>query len=159
MRNALKTCLTSATIALLALGAFAPTLPAQGKGQMVIVFRDGRRQSISLAEIARVEFENTGTTAYQVGSAKFLGRWKVGDGAGGTFEITLKPGGVANKTLGQHDGTWTVAQGEARITWKDGWKDVIRKTSRGYQKIAFRPGTSFDDSPNNIAEAEYTEGH
>ncbi len=159
MRKMLKVSLTLAAITLLTLGGLAPGLWAQGKGQLVIVFRDGRRQSFSLAEIARVEFENTGTTAYQVGSAKFMGRWKVGDGAGGTFEITLGPGGKAHKTLGKADGSWTVVNGEARITWNDGWRDIIRRSGRKYQKVAFQPGASLDDSPNNVADAEYLEGH
>ncbi|MBZ5564587.1 MAG: hypothetical protein LAP13_19485 [Acidobacteriia bacterium] len=158
MRTLLKASLASAAVALLALGGLTPALAAQDKGQMVIIFRDGRRQTFSLAEIARVEFENTSTTSYQVGSAKFMGRWKVGDGAGGTFEITLQPAGKAHKTLGQADGTWTVVKGEALITWKDGWRDIIRKSGRKYQKVAYQPGASLDDPPNNTADAEYLEG-
>lgn len=159
MRHLTKVSLASAAIGLLAIGMFAPTLLGQSKAQMVIVFKDGRRQSFSLLDIARIEFQDTAGITSSGGSARFLGRWKVGDGAGGIFEITLKPEGKAHKTLGQAEGTWTVENGEARVTWKDGWKDLIRKSGHKYQKLAFRPGTSFDDSPNNVADAEYTEAH
>ncbi len=158
MRTLLKVCLAMAGIALLVMGGFTTPLLAQGKGQMVIIFRDGRRQAFSLADIARVEFETPSPTSYQPGSAKFMGRWKVGDGAGGTFVITLDPGGKAHKTLGQADGTWTVVKGEARISWKDGWTDIIRKAGSKYQKVAYPPGASHDESPNNVADAEYLEG-
>jgi len=161
MRSQIKILLAPAALVLLALAGFAPGLLAQGKdqGKIVIVFKDGRQQSFPLAEIARIEFQDVAVAASAVGSARFLGQWKVGDGAGGTFEITLKPDGKAHKTLGSPDGTWRVEKGEARITWEDGWKDLIRKSGGKYQKLAFRPGTSFDDPPSNVAEAEYTEAH
>jgi len=161
MRIQIKILLAPTVIVLLALLGFAPGLLAQGKGQgkIVIVFKDGRQQSFPLAEIARIEFEDMAAAVSHVGSARFLGQWKVGDGAGGTFEITLKPEGKAHKTLGAAEGSWTVEKGEARITWEDGWKDLIRKSGGKYQKLAFRPGTSFDDPPSNVAEAEYTEAH
>ena len=56
MRILLKVFLASTAVALLAMGGLATPLLAQGKGQMVIIFRDGRRQAFSLADIARVEF-------------------------------------------------------------------------------------------------------
>ncbi len=159
MRTLLRATLASAALALMTMGGFGTPLMAQSKGQMVIIFRDGRRQAFSLADIARVEFETPSTTSYQLGSAKFMGRWKVGDGAGGTFQITLEPAGKAHKTLGQADGTWRVVKGEALITWNDGWRDIIRKSGPKYQKVAYQPGGSLDDSPNNVADAEYLEGH
>ena len=85
------------------------------------------------------------------------GRWVTA--RGGTFSITLKPEGKAEKTLGSRDGTWTVVNGEARVSWQDGWHDVIRKVGNKYQKAAFGPGSSFDDEPSNVAQAEYTEPH
>jgi len=161
MRSQIKILLAPAALALLALVGLAPALLAQGKGQgkIVVVFKDGRQQSFPLAEIARIEFEDLAAGVSHVGSARFLGQWKVGTGAGGTFEITLKPEGRAHKTLGAAEGSWTVENGEARITWKDGWKDLIRKSGGKYQKLAFGPGKSFDDPPSNVAEAEYTEAH
>ena len=125
-------------------------------GSIVIVFRDGRQQSFRLADIARIEFNSPAEKA-SVGQARFLGEWKVGNGAGGTFFITLKPDGVAHKTLNSVDGTWTVVNGEAHIAWDDGWQDIIRKVGGRYEKVAYSPGSSLSGPPNNVAEAVYTE--
>ena len=127
-------------------------------GSIVIVFRDGRQQSFRLADIARIEFSFPAGKA-SAGQARFLGEWKVGDGAGGTFFITLKPDGVARKTLGSEGGTWTVVNGEAHIAWDDGWRDIIRKVGSRYEKAAYSPGSSLSGTPNNVAESVYTEAH
>ena len=76
---------------------------------------------------------------------------------GGTFLITLYRGGEAKKTYGSGHGTWTATDGEARITWDDGWRDAIRKAGDGYEKAAFEPGKTFSDAPSNVAEAKSTE--
>ncbi|MGA3164733.1 MAG: hypothetical protein ABSF14_01300 [Terriglobia bacterium] len=127
-------------------------------GSIVIVFRDGRQQSFRLADIARIEFSSPAGKA-SAGQARFLGEWKVGDGAGGKFLITLKPDGVARKSLGSVGGTWTVVNGEAQIAWDDGWHDVIRKAGSKYEKAAYSPGSSLSGQPDNVAEAVYTEAH
>jgi len=91
-------------------------------------------------------------------SASFVGRWEVGLGAGGeTFYITLARGGQATKSHGAPHGTWTMHGDEARITWDDGWHDVIRKAGDHYEKAAYAPGKSFSDPPANVAEATRTE--
>jgi hypothetical protein len=126
--------------------------------KVVIVFKDGHQQSFRVADVARIEFSQSARSVSTT-SVRFVGRWKVGDGAGGTFYITLKPDGKAEKTLGSRDGTWSVVNGEARVSWQDGWHDIIRKVSNKYQKAAFSPGTSFDAEPSNVAQAEYTEPH
>ena len=91
-------------------------------------------------------------------AASFTGEWKVGLGMGGeTFLITLEKGGQATKTHGAPNGTWTVFGDEARITWDDGWRDVIRKSGNHWEKAAFAPGKSFSDPPSNIAGATRTE--
>jgi hypothetical protein len=152
-----------AAVALLAIAAPAATpkqRPAKDNGQnsIVIVFKDGREQSFSLAEIDRIEFSSPAQSALPVGSARFLGDWKVGDGMGGTFIITLKPDGKAHKTNGGGgEGTWKAVNGEARISWDDGWHDVLRKVGNKYEKAAYAPGRSLNDEPSNVAEAVYTE--
>ena len=91
-------------------------------------------------------------------AATFTGEWKVGLGAGGgTFIITLEKGGKATKTHGAPNGTWTVFGDEARITWDDGWHDVIRRAGNKWEKAAYAPGKSFSDQPDNIAGATRTE--
>ena len=123
-------------------------------GTIVIVLKNGKQQSFSLADVARIEFNTSAGAPLVRGRSRFLGDWTVGDGAGGKFTITLKPDGSAHKTIGGHDGTWTVVDGEAQITWEDGWHDAIRKAGAKFQKVAYSPGTAFSDKPNNVADAE-----
>lgn len=45
--------------------------------------------------------------------------------------------------------------GEAHISWDDGWHDVIRKVGGGkHEKLAFEPGKSFSDEPSNVDYAK-----
>lgn len=88
----------------------------------------------------------------------FVGRWEVGLGvAGQTFYITLEKGGQASKSHGSPHGKWAVYGDEARITWDDGWHDVIRRAGNHYEKAAYAPGKSFSDPPDNITGATRTE--
>lgn len=91
-------------------------------------------------------------------SGSFVGRWEVGTGVGGqTFYITLERGGKAIKSIGSPRGRWTMYGEEARISWDDGWHDVIRRAGNHYEKAAFAPGKSFSDQPDNITAAASTE--
>ncbi len=126
------------------------------KAPAAIVYRDGHREKIS-AEIDRIEFSDSGMTARLPGRNHFIGKWEVGSGSGNsTFFITLEENGDARKSLGAEHGTWTLVDGEARIAWDDGWHDVIRKVGTKHQKVAFEPGKSFDDAPSNVTEARNT---
>jgi hypothetical protein len=90
--------------------------------------------------------------------ANFIGEWKVGLGVTGQFfTITLEKGGKATKSHGSPDGTWTVYGDEARITWNDGWHDVLRRAGNHWEKVAYAPGKSFSDQPDNITGATRTE--
>lgn len=91
-------------------------------------------------------------------AANFVGEWKVGVGvASETFTINLEKGGKATKSHGSPNGRWTVFGDEARITWDDGWHDVIRKAGTHWEKAAYAPGKSFSDPPDNITGATRTE--
>ncbi len=78
-------------------------------------------------------------------------------GDGGNFYITLEADGEAQKTHGESHGRWVLVDGEARISWDDGWHDIIRKVGSKHEKLAFEPGRSFDDSPSNVTAARNTE--
>jgi hypothetical protein len=127
------------------------------KSPSVIVYKDGHQEKISTADIARIDFEAIEATASLPGRAHFIGKWEVGDGNSGHFFITLDPDGSASKTLGASHGTWTLVDSEARITWDDGWRDVIRKVGTRHEKLAHQPGSSFDDSPSNVTAARNTQ--
>jgi len=106
-----------------------------------------------MADVAKVEYRSASEAT--LGQEHFLGKWEAGTGsANGTFFITLESNGEASKTLGASHGIWTIADDEARITWDDGWHDAIRLISnKKYEKIAFAPGSSFSDEPENVTEA------
>jgi hypothetical protein len=119
-----------------------------------IIFKDGHQQSLALADASRIEFGTSAVGGSLMGKNHFLGKWKVGTGDGvGHFFITLKADGEAAKTLGSSHGTWTMLDGEARITWDDGWRDVIRRAGTGHEKVAHAPGTTFSDASTNVADA------
>jgi hypothetical protein len=149
-----------ALLSLLAVaGPLAVARPAAGEERsVIIVFKDGHQQKFPLDEIARIEF-STPMSASAVSRGRFQGDWKVGvgDGSSSTFIISLKSDGRAHKSMGSGNGTWEVVNGEARISWDDGWHDILRKVGRKYQKIAFSPGTTYEDQPANVTEAVYTE--
>jgi len=127
------------------------------KAPAAIVFKDGHQEKLPAGEIARIEFGGP-EVAMAPGRAHFVGKWEVGEGnGGGRFFITLDGDGTARKTLGSPHGTWTVVDGEARISWEDGWHDAIRKVGTRHEKRAFGPGKSFDDEPSNVTVARNTQ--
>jgi hypothetical protein len=160
-------------------GICAAQSSSGNSGLMVIVFKDGHQQSFALSEVSRLEFNparivlkngrqedlsandivriemnNPSAGSGVLGRDHFLGKWKVGTGAGTSFIITLEPNGQAKKSIGASHGTWEVVNGEARIKWDDGWHDAIRKVGSKHEKFAYQPGKSFDDEPSNVTEAQ-----
>jgi hypothetical protein len=158
---------TMLTLAVPAGFAKTPVPASKGSGTIVIVFKDGHRQSYSLSDVLRVEFPAIGEAAVAtapVGTilpsrAHFIGKWEVGDGNGRNFFITLEDNGDAKKSLGEAHGRWIYVDGEARVSWDDGWQDAIRKVGSKYQKYAYSSGKSFNDTPDNIAPAQNTMPH
>jgi hypothetical protein len=131
-------------------------------GAIVIVFKDGHRQSFNLSDIDRVEFAGGASSAsadsYRVPSrGRFIGKWECGDGSGNNFYITLNEDGTAYRSIGDVKGRWEYVDGEARITWEDDRKDAIRKSGPQYFKFAYGADKSFTDDPDNVAHARNTE--
>lgn len=156
-RLAVLLCLTGSLSQVAAHAASKDT-----SGAIVIVFKDGHRQTFNLSDVDRVEF--AGTSAASADSfnsrvpsrGRFLGKWECGDGQGNDFYITLNEDGTAHRSIGDVHGHWEYVDGEARITWKDGRQDAIRKYGSQYLKFAYRPGKSFTDDPDNVAHARNT---
>jgi len=148
---------------------FAKTPPESqsGSGKIVIVFKDGHRQSFNLADIARVEFPVATEAAVQKSPVDpllpsrvhFLGKWEVGDGNGFNFFITLEENGDAWRSLHHEHGKWAYVDGEARVTWDDGPHDAIRRVGSKFQKFAYGAGKSFTDAPDNVTSARNTNSH
>src|SRR6202051_3044365 len=177
MRSPVKAVCILAILTLGAASAQAKTgaEPAGDHGSIVIVFKDGHRQSLLVADIARIEFKTPVMIVFKSGREQdvpatdiariefetsasalvpsrnhFLGKWEVGEGNGFNFYITLEADGEAKKSIGSAHGTWTVVDGEARISWDDGWHDAIRKVGRKNEKGALGPGKSFGGTASKV---------
>jgi len=155
--------LISGLAALLLIPALGVAQKKASGNTLVIVFKDGHRQTFNLADIARVEFPGASAAAdrdsrdaNQPPRGRFIGKWEVGDGAGSTFEITLKEDGEAYRSLGRMHGKWAYVNGGAEITWDDGWQDAIRRVGSHFQKFAYGAGKKFTDTPDNVADAHNT---
>jgi hypothetical protein len=163
-----------------ALAASVVPVLADDHDSIVIVYKDGHRQTLVSSQIAKIDLTSPAAIVYKDGHREkvrgtiesvefgdaisalpsrshFIGKWRVGEGNGDKFYITLEANGDAKKTLGMPHGTWSLVDGEARILWDDGWHDAIRKSGTKHQKLAFEPGKGFDDTPSNITEAWNTE--
>ena len=139
--------------------AVADVARIEFKDPAEIVFRDGHKTTLPLTEGARIEFGVSTASDATLGRNHFVGKWKVGMGlgTGSHFLITLKPDGEATKSIGAHHGTWTVVDGEARITWADNWHDAIRRVDGKHEKVAYAPGKTFGDEPTNVTDATHVE--
>lgn len=126
------------------------------KAPATIVYKDGHREKLR-ADIDHIEFSESAASPTIPGRAHFIGKWEVGEGNGDHFFITLNADGSARKSIGATHGTWTLVDGEARVTWDDGWRDMIRKRGTRHEKVAFEPGKTFDDVPSNVTEARNTQ--
>jgi len=162
----------SGVITLLCLGVSASyAAPPSGQkpapATIVVVFKDGHRQTFNMADIDRIEFGGSGGVAIaggsqnlnQISRGHFLGKWECGDGNGGTFYITLNEDGSAWRSLRSIGGHWVYVGGEAHVTWNDGAQDAIRKVGNQFQKFAYAAGKSFDDDPDNVTAAHNTTTH
>jgi hypothetical protein len=153
----MRKIVTIATLSALFLLTVPSLFAATSKsGTVVIVFKDGHRQTYNLADIERVEFpavDQPSTSAYGPSRGHYLGKWECGDGSGGNFYITLLEDGNAMRSIGNVHGKWTYVNGEAQITWDDGAQDAIRKVGSRFQKSAYKSGRSFTDKPDNVTNA------
>jgi hypothetical protein len=162
MRKTVSAASLAAILLLTVSCSFAapPATAKTASGTIVIVFKDGHRQSFSLADIERVEFPTSDLAGSSNPSwpsrGHFLGKWEVGDGSGNNFFITLSEDGDAMRTLGDVHGKWVYVNGEAQVTWDDGAEDAIRRVGSQYQKFAYKAGKSFTDVPDNVTGARNT---
>lgn len=142
-------------------GSWAHSALADAGSAVVITFKDGHQQTIPASSIAAIEFKSAAGVVTPIAlpavvapsKKHFEGKWVVGVGNGDSFTIDLEENGVATKSHGEPHGTWVYVDGEARVSWDDGWHDAIRKVGAKYEKFAYEPGKSFTDTPSNVTEA------
>ena len=184
MRRSHKPFCSGTLLLASAVGSLAQMASKDAHGSLVVVMKDGHRQTFYVADINKIEFKDGDIVVIKAGGQQelsacpmcralnsiallfrhfapgrnhFVGKWRVSETPeGGTFYITLDANGEAHKTVGGSHGTWTVVDGEARIAWDDGWHDAIRKVGTKHEKVAFEPGKVFSDDPSNVTDAVNT---
>jgi hypothetical protein len=122
------------------------------RGNSMLVSSGGHQEDIPIADIVRIDFVDAGRSL-ALDRNHFVGKWEFGEGNGDTFAVELKASGEAHKDHGAPHGTWVFVDGEARISWDDGWHDVIRRVGDKHEKFAFEPGRAITDSPSNVSTA------
>jgi hypothetical protein len=182
MRSLVRFTTMAAILLTLAAVPMANASPLDDRDPIVIVYKDGHRQTLAAGEMVRIDLKAPATILYKdghreklraeidhiefsesaaspivPGRSHFIGKWEVGQGNGDHFFITLNADGTARKSIGSPHGTWTLVDGEARVAWDDGWHDAIRKRGSKHEKAAFEPGKTFDDEPSNVTEARNTQ--
>ncbi len=184
MRGLIQIVVISGILLFVCAGAFAKPAPppADDRDSVALVFKDGHRQTLAMAEIARIDLKPPAVIVYKdghrekisaeidriefgpaevamlPGRSHYVGKWEVREDINGSrFYITLGADGEARKSIGAAHGTWTLVDGEARITWDDGWRDVICKVGSKHEKRAYEPGKSLDGAPSNVTAAVNTQ--
>jgi len=124
------------------------------KNDVLVVNRGGHDEQIPLSKVSRIEIHEAPADIAN-NRSHFIGKWEVGvdSGTQRSFRVTLDRDGQAHKTIGSDHGTWTFVDGNAHITWDDGWRDVITQVGTKYEKRAFEPGKSLTDKPSNVTAA------
>jgi outer membrane protein assembly factor BamB len=106
----------------------------------------------------RIENGATRPSGTETTKSTFVGDWDIGKftpSGRPAFVMTLNADFTARKShVPGATGKWQLVNGEARVVWSDGWRDIIRAEGDQFRKIAFRPGTNFDSDPANMDTAE-----
>lgn len=106
----------------------------------------------------RIENGDDKTSNPDISTKPFIGKWNVGQTnptAKPSFVITLNADFSAKKShVPNATGKWELFEGDARIIWSDGWRDIIRPQGNKFLKIAFKPDNDFDSPPTNSEPAD-----
>ncbi len=85
----------------------------------------------------------------------FEGVWKVKDGSGHPFDITLSADGAAKANRGPGMvGTWKQEGNSAVVTWNTGWTTKITKKDDHYEHTAYGKGQPLNGPPTNSSDAQ-----
>lgn len=108
----------------------------------------------------RAEEAAIAAPAAQSENSAFTGIWKVQDGKGRDFYITLSADGTAASSwIAVEDqrrnqkGTWALTDGKVVITWSNGWRETVVASEGGFLKSAFAPKQAMEDKPANTSPA------
>jgi hypothetical protein len=97
-------------------------------------------------QLASLPTEPRANTKGPKGWRGFVGEWDCGD-----IVITLKNDFTASSN--KKKGRWKYVDGEARIEWNNGSRNVLRHDGQGFQKLFWPSGVRLDSSPRNVFPA------
>jgi hypothetical protein len=92
------------------------------------------------------------------GEEFFVGRWRIYEDGRYAFSILLHPDFTARDS--RHPllvGEWEYKSGDARVTWNDGWRVVLRREGDTVRKFSFAPDDSTESHPVNEGTASKEE--
>lgn len=84
------------------------------------------------------------------GGSQFVGVWDCTDAM-----IALNADFSAQKNRPKPLGKWEFVNGEVRIAWDDGVRNVLRRDTRGFRKLYWVPGNPTDSPPDSSLPAVY----
>jgi hypothetical protein len=87
--------------------------------------------------------------ADEVMQSRFVGRWKlVNDKGEASSYLTVTDSGAKRDHAPDSPGTWEVVGNEARFTWEDGFRDIMRLEHGKITFLILGKATSWDSKPN-----------
>ena len=109
---------------------------------------------------ARAEEAPAAAPAAPTDTASFVGHWKVQDGKGRDYFITLAADGTAaskwsaaEEQRRNQSGSWVATEGGVLITWNNGWRDAVVTQESGFLKKAYAPKMKVGEEPANTSPA------
>ncbi len=90
----------------------------------------------------------------QEGEDNFIGIWNIYEDGRFTSSVTLFANHQARDSrYHERGGKWEYRKDQARIFWKDGWKDILLHGGDAVRKYSFAPGDPEENSPVNEGTA------
>jgi len=94
----------------------------------------------------------------KTGREEYIGNWRVADGQGKIFFITLHENGTSTSTWKKGDkGTWKIEQGKAIVTWDSGWTDILYNEEGIFLKTSYPPNAPIQGPGINHSTAKKVE--
>ncbi|MGE3804729.1 MAG: hypothetical protein AB7K24_08670 [Gemmataceae bacterium] len=87
-----------------------------------------------------------------------IGHWRVADGAGQPYFITVNANHTASSSLPHHGaGSWSVDKHAIRIVWQNHCIDYLVVSESGVSRVGLPPGDDLEDIPDSTSKAERVE--
>jgi predicted Zn finger-like uncharacterized protein len=137
-----------------------PMILVIGGGVLILILMGGASLVWWLSRDKKVDTPEASAVTRPAGprpdKITFPGRWQILDDQGNPATIVTLTDKMDARKSNAPDATgkWELVGNEARITWSDGWKDILRPQGDGkVNKLGFPPGTSWDNPTTDTHRA------